>query len=201
MNMSSAQFKALKKKPALTIIDSKKIPKKRLSVHVYASNLERDYAEYLTALKLAGKISDWRYEPLSFRLADKDKGQVWYKPDFLVEYPDGKFTLDEVKGYMRVADRIRLLVAASRFPWFRFRLVTREKKDWVIKEVGEIARNWQMDLSLEANGQFSTPAVPVNWLLEWIDANNNGTLEGCFEFDTVNIHELKAAIQEKLLSE
>ena len=129
-------------------MDKKKTRPKKPKDHPYASLLERDYALYLDALKMAGKVLVWQYEPLSFRLADKDIGQVWYKPDFLVEYPDGTFTLDEVKGFMRAPDRIRLLVCASRFSWFRFRLVTRKKKSdpWTIENIGKVARDWEMDL-------------------------------------------------------
>ena len=149
MIISKSQLAALKKKSALTIVDKKKAAKKKPATHCYASLLELDYANYLDALKMAGKVLAWQYEPLSFRLADKDKGQVWYKPDFLVEYPDGTFTLDEVKGFMRTADRIRLLVCASKFSWFRFRLVTRKKKSdpWTIETIGKVARDWEMDLS------------------------------------------------------
>ena len=147
MNISPKQLVLLKKKSALTIIDSKKVSQKKVKTHCYASELELDYSLYLDALKMAGKILAWRYEAFSLRLADKDVGQAWYKPDFLVEYPDGTFTLDEVKGWMRTADRIRLLVAASQYPWFRFRLVTREKKScpFEIKSIGIVAREWEME--------------------------------------------------------
>jgi hypothetical protein len=137
----------IKRNPALTIVDKKKVAKKKPKTRLYASKLEESYVDYLNALKVAGKILAWRYEPLSLRLADKEIGQVWYKPDFLVEYPDGTFTLDEVKGWMRTPDRIRLLVAASRYPWFRFRLVTRNrvKDPWVIENIGKVARDWVLE--------------------------------------------------------
>ena len=137
----------IKRNPALTIVDKKKVAKKKPKTRLYASKLEESYVDYLNALKVAGKILAWRYEAFSLRLADKDVGQAWYKPDFLVEYPDGTFTLDEVKGWMRTADRIRLLVAASQYPWFRFRLVTREKKScpFEIKSIGIVAREWEME--------------------------------------------------------
>jgi len=147
MTITKAQLAVLKKKSALTIIDSKKPVKKKPKTHCYASELELDYSLYLDALKMAGKILRWRYEPLSFRLADKDKGQVWYKPDFLIEYPDGTVTFDEVKGYMRTADRIRLLVAASEYWWLNFRLVTRKKKSdpFTIESIGKVARDLELE--------------------------------------------------------
>ena len=149
------KLEAMKRRhPSLTIMDKKKVAKKKPVAHVYASNLERDYAEYLDALKMAGKIVGWRYESLSMRLADKDIGQVWYKPDFWVDYPDGTFTLDEVKGWMRTADRIRLLVAASQYPHFRFRLVTRKKKSdpWTIENVGKVVRDWVLEKGADNEG-------------------------------------------------
>ena len=147
MTITKAQLAALKKKSALTIIDSKKVVEKKPKTHCYASKLELDYSLYLDALKRAGKILRWRYEAFSLRLVDKDIDQVWYKPDFLIEYPDGTVTFDEVKGYMRTADRIRLLVAASEYWWLNFRLVTRKKKSdpFTIKSIGKVARDLELE--------------------------------------------------------
>lgn len=84
----------------------------------YRSKAEARYADILEAERLAGRIRSWRHEAITLKLADG----VRYTPDFLVVDEDGRMALLEVKGYMREAARIRLLVATEQYPLFRWRL-------------------------------------------------------------------------------
>ena len=96
----------------------------------YKSGLERNYAERLDLLKHAGEIVEWRYEGIKFKLG---KG-AWYTPDFLVVYED-RFELHETKGFWREAALVRIKVAASAYPWYRFVVVQCKKKVWTFRSV------------------------------------------------------------------
>jgi hypothetical protein len=113
------------------------VPKKKSTKRAdgYKSQLEADYAARLKTLELAGIVKRWRYEPVNIRLVDKKKAQSHYNPDWLVEYNDGRWFFDETKGYMRSTGRLKLYLAATDFPMFKFRKVTREDGEWKIVEI------------------------------------------------------------------
>ena len=96
---------------------------------------EARYAAHLEVMKRAGLIADWRFERVRLKLGEG----AWYTPDFLVVTHDGHLDLHEVKGsFFREAAKVRIKVAASLYPWFRF-LVVREKREgggWSEEEVG-----------------------------------------------------------------
>jgi hypothetical protein len=83
---------------------------------------ESAYASHLEALKRAGQVLWWRFEPMRLRLANG----AWFKPDFGVKLRDGSLEFHETKGFWREAARVRIKVAAELFP-FRFIAVTRKK--------------------------------------------------------------------------
>lgn len=80
---------------------------------------EAQFAMGLEAQKRAGKIVLWRYERLTFKLADDTR----YTPDFTVLELDGQVSVYEYKGHMRDDAAVKLKVAASQFPEYRFYLV------------------------------------------------------------------------------
>lgn len=89
---------------------------------------ERRYAAHLQALKDAGVILDFAFEPLKLRL-----GPDWktaYTPDFLVVRADAVMELHEVKGHWEDDARVKVKVAARLHP-FVFVAVTRKKGAWV----------------------------------------------------------------------
>lgn len=90
----------------------------------YRSQLEAHYAQYLTWREQAGEVTRWYYEPFSLNIAEGCR----FTPDFLVILPDGTQRIDETKGYMREAARVRLRVAARLYPHWNFYLVTRTKE-------------------------------------------------------------------------
>lgn len=99
---------------------------------------EAAYAAVLDEHKAAGRIVDWRREPISLRLADRPGGRKlsspWYKPDFVVLHVDRTLEMVEVKGWTGTraaagsgssqAARLRIKIAAATYPWFRFVLVS-----------------------------------------------------------------------------
>ena len=82
------------------------------------NKLEASFGMSLEAKKRAGKLVLWRYERLTLKLADDTR----YTPDFYVLELDGSVSLVEVKGFMRDDALVKLKVAASQFPEFRFYL-------------------------------------------------------------------------------
>ena len=91
---------------------------------------EAAYANHLYLQQVLKEIVDFRFEPFGLKLADK----TYYHPDFLVVFAD-HFEIHEVKGFMREDANVKLKVAAKLFPWFKFKLVKRIKKEWEIKEI------------------------------------------------------------------
>lgn len=76
---------------------------------------ERSYAGHLDQKKYAGKILWFAFEPIKLRLADN----TFYTPDFAVMADDGVIELHEVKGFWTDDARVKIKVAADKFP-FRF---------------------------------------------------------------------------------
>ncbi len=113
------------------------------------NKLEKKYAENLELKKMAGAIVDWRFEPMRLRLTPiplVGEKNPFYKPDFLVIKPvikktyfggfqDGiKIEFHETKGHWREAALIRIKMAASLYPWFKFIAVTWERGGWRFRE-------------------------------------------------------------------
>lgn len=93
---------------------------------------ERLYAAHLEALKRAGTILGWAYEPVKLRLA----AATFYTPDFLVIRADGAMELHEVKGHWEDDARGKIKVAAEQHPWFRFLAVRARGGVWEIERFG-----------------------------------------------------------------
>lgn len=98
----------------------------------YRSKLEQRYAQELDAMRHAGEIQRWWFEPIKFNLAAK----TTYTPDFLVLTKDGKLVFHEVKGFMRDDAAVKLKVCAALYPFAEFLLITRRRSMWIEKKVG-----------------------------------------------------------------
>ena len=91
------------------------------------NKLEAAYARHLQQQVLAGRYTGWQFEPMKLSLGDG-----WlctYTPDFMVTRPDGILELHEVKGHWEDDARVKIKVAASRFP-FVFVGITRSRGEW-----------------------------------------------------------------------
>lgn len=108
---------------------------KSSSVQRGPNGLERAYGQRLDAMKVEGEILWWGFEQIKLRLAD---GR-WFRPDFLVLYADGHWSVEETKGFERQASMLRLSVAAEHYP-FKFVLVKKDGSGWTFKEIGGL---WQ----------------------------------------------------------
>lgn len=89
----------------------------------FRNKMERAYGHRLAILKAAGEIVDWRFEEVKFNIGVKS----FYLPDFWVVFED-HFEVHEVKGFKREAGIKAWRSAAKQFPWFKWVLVTQDKK-------------------------------------------------------------------------
>lgn len=94
----------------------------------FRSKWESAYANKLALEQRAGIIKAYWYEPFSLWLP----GKVRFKPDFLIQYPDGmeqRLEIVEVKGWSKnLRDgKTRLKIAAALFPCFVWRMVYKTK--------------------------------------------------------------------------
>ena len=90
------------------------------------NKLEARYSRLLDLERAAGRIVDWHYEAVKFRLARL----CFLTPDFLVIYPDGRREMHDVKGFMEDDALVKIKVAAQLYQDFRFVAVTRRKSEW-----------------------------------------------------------------------
>lgn len=89
------------------------------------NSLERGYSDHLSKLKAAGEIIDFDFEAIKFRLAKA----TFYTPDFIVYPSEGPIEVHEVKGFWEDDARVKIKVAAEKFP-FVFKAITRKKGEW-----------------------------------------------------------------------
>jgi hypothetical protein len=105
------------------------------------NRVETAYEEYLTLLKAAGEIQDFKYEGIKLRLADN----TFYTPDFLVFAADGVVELHDTKGTTKKANaagvkvpkawveedaKLKIKVVAELFP-FRTFIVWKSEGQWI----------------------------------------------------------------------
>jgi hypothetical protein len=105
---------------------------------------EAAYEAHLNLRKIAGEVAWFRFEPITFKLADDCR----WTPDFAVMLADGLFEIHDTKGtkkrtrkdgtrvagaYIEEDARVKIEVAAAMFP-FVFKTVYRVDGEWVEKE-------------------------------------------------------------------
>lgn len=97
---------------------------------------EQAYAETLRIKQAAGEIAWFKFEGMTFKLAEGCR----YTPDFIVMLPDGTLEAHEVKGFWTDDARAKIKVAAELFP-LRFIAVHKKPKreggGWRIEDFSE----------------------------------------------------------------
>lgn len=86
---------------------------------------ERAYHEHLTQRQHAGEIAWFKFEGMTFKLADDTR----YTPDFAVMLADGQMEIHEVKGFWTDDARVKIKVAAELFPFAFIAIKKKAKKD------------------------------------------------------------------------
>ena len=128
-----AQLKTLRPfflahEPQLAQVEIMKYGKARRKPGVMNS-LESKYALHLEAKRIAGEIFAYAFESITLKLAEGCR----YTPDFLVINREMECEFHEVKGFWVDDARVKIKVAASKFP-FRFVGVQYKKKEWQFEE-------------------------------------------------------------------
>jgi hypothetical protein len=94
---------------------------------------EAAYERDLRDAQSLGDIQWYLFEGVKLRLADN----CFYSPDFVVMARDGVIECHEVKGFWTDDARVKIKVAAQRFP-FRFKAVKAQAKKhgggWAVEE-------------------------------------------------------------------
>lgn len=90
---------------------------------------ETAYSRLLQERKDQGEILDFWFEGIKLKLATK----TFYSPDFLVLGSDGTLECHEVKGFWMDDARVKIKVAAEKFP-FRFVAAQLKKREWTFEE-------------------------------------------------------------------
>lgn len=97
------------------------------------NSTEAAYAQTLEAAKIAQEIVWYTFEGVTLKLADGCR----YTPDFAVLRADGQLECHEVKGYWTDDARVKIKVAAEKFPFVFKAVYKRPKKDgggWRVEE-------------------------------------------------------------------
>lgn len=94
------------------------------------NSLERAYADRLAILKARGEIIDFDFEAIKLKLAKA----TFYTPDFIVYPTEGPLEIHEVKGFWEDDARVKIKVAAEKFP-FIFKALTRQRGEWKTEEI------------------------------------------------------------------
>lgn len=95
------------------------------------NKLESLYAAALVQRIHSGEVYWYSFEGIKLKLADK----TFYTPDFFVMLITGELECHEVKGFWEDDARVKIKVAAEKFP-FRFKAVKKSKDGWDIEEIG-----------------------------------------------------------------
>jgi len=117
-------------------------PKKRRGV---ANGTEQAFGKRLDHLASLGVIDKPEFEGVTLLVSRTEvgagkKGDTRYTPDYVVHEPSGKMTVFEIKGLIREKDRLRIKVAAERWPHISFLMVVRAgKTGWELIPYGSRA--------------------------------------------------------------
>ncbi len=94
---------------------------------------EAAYAAHLESQRIAGIVEWYAFEAITFKLAADTR----YTPDFLVMLADGRLQCHEVKGFWRDDAKVKIKVAAEKFPLEFIAVRMKAKRDgggWEVEE-------------------------------------------------------------------
>lgn len=86
---------------------------------------EERYSEHLDAQKSLGLVESWLFDAVKLRLADN----TFYTPDFFVVLADMTIEFHEVKGHWEDDARVKIKVAADKYPFRFIAMKPQPKKD------------------------------------------------------------------------
>lgn len=86
--------------------------KGRVRIPGTMNKTEARYASHLELLKSAGQVLWYEFEGITLKLAADTR----YTPDFMVLLANGDLQAHEIKGFWREDARVKIKVAAAKFP-------------------------------------------------------------------------------------
>jgi hypothetical protein len=110
----------------------------------YRSRWEANYARYLEALRVRGKLLAWEHEPETFWFEGIKRGVVSYLPDFRITKADGTVEYREVKGWMDKRSKTKLKRMAKYHPSVIVRVIQKKQYDLIEKRRGHLIQGWEM---------------------------------------------------------
>lgn len=106
------------------------------------NKVEKERAQVLEGLRLAGKIQGFLTQAITFQLGNR----ATYRPDFVVVMPDGLVVCEEIKGErgwkLDNSGRIKWKWAAEELPIFSFQGVVKEKGGGWMTEIYIPRKQW-----------------------------------------------------------
>lgn len=94
------------------------------------NNTEFAYSKVLELSKASGRVLWYSFEGITLRLADR----TTYTPDFIVMLENGEIEVHEIKGFWTDDAKVKIKVAAEKFP-FRFIALRYNKQKF--EQIGE----------------------------------------------------------------
>lgn len=95
------------------------------------NKLEKDYANHLHILELAGEITSYKFESVKLKLAHR----CHYTPDFQVVLPSGRIQFHETKGHWEDDAVVKIKTAAAMYPEYDFLSIQRKHGTWIINKI------------------------------------------------------------------
>jgi hypothetical protein len=108
------------------------------------SNMEANYARYLTWLQSIGEIQGWKYESQEFEFPVK-RGNRWYKCDFEVTNKDDSIEFHEVKGWMDASSATKLKRMARYYPNIKIKLIDADAYRALARDVSRFIPGWESE--------------------------------------------------------
>ncbi len=131
MRLTPEQYNALIKNRAKT--ESKpRVAHRPRQIPGQMNKTEQAFANlYLEPKVRTGELLEWKFEPVSLRLADN----TFYRPDFMAIYPD-RICIYEVKGTFARDDAIaKWKIAADMYWYWEFKMAFVKMSKGAIKEI------------------------------------------------------------------
>jgi len=99
---------------------------------------EQEYARRLDAMKAAGEVLWWEFEPVNLRITGLGGlKSVFYSPDFMIMNSEGVIEFHETKGFWTDDALVKIKTASGKFPFRFVAMKKKAKKDgggWVEEE-------------------------------------------------------------------
>ena len=109
----------------------------------FRSPWEANFARYLNLLVANRIIQSWEYEPREYDFGERYRKNRFYKPDFLVHWPDGSETYYEVKGWLDADSLTRLRRMQKHYPMVHLEVVDGKRYRAIASRALAFVPHWE----------------------------------------------------------